>query len=639
MHVFAMNHFDKNVIEVDDIIQRNRTIELLTYGWIRHEMKTNTLFNVSNTSTISNTISNTSNNSTKYNSNIQQLILPNNSTKYTPNKITTKYNSNNKYNYLHAATKFLNAPYNSTFNISNVILPPKDIINLIILYQKNYHVYGIGEQICPLPSNSTYNSIANIGHSKMSKQHYFPLYFNRIYKNFGLLHIIDDKMQKKIELVSESNTSETIYIVPKQNRTYENNQKCNNRKNKYKNNHNRNNRKNERKRNEYNTNYINKNQKNKSNNIDDTFVINRKTTYIDKHTHTHSHTHTTTPSTIQTNTNNSNYNINNINNTRAYSSQELQMKQQTLMTSKNYFSGYWVTLIGAYCSAPKIISFPSNIKIKQIKCGSFHSIFLCEDGCVFGSGSNKRGQLALSLDIAETNQIVRIDSLMAEKITKISCGHSFTIVRNDQYELFSFGANEHSQLGIKSNNIPNNIPIKINDIYVDEYDVGFDFVLARNYHNDHEIYSWGDNRWGQCGCIYDVHRDNTNKINRNHDENTNKVDKIDMDQVENDTTMNNIMECKSKKKVDKPFKLRFNSVIKRINCGSFHSILLSTRNRLYAFGDNTWNQCLVANHINKAKNKHSIIKIIPKPILIELPLKFEIKYVICGHGVTFIVLL
>ena len=489
----TFNQYDGSVMELNDIIMENKHIELLTYGWLRintfryYTLRNNTIF-----------------------SNTPQQYFRDIFEKFKHIK-----NCNNTYKYL---------------SLCDII--PTELIDLIMLYQKHYHVYGIGEQICPMANNPTYNRIANIGHSKMSKQHYFPLFFNKIYKNFGLLHVIDNKLPNKVQLVSESNTSETIYIVPK----------------------------------------VFKNQQKKNNGISNILPNNNMAT---------------NPS------------------------------QQTLMVSKNYFSGYWITLIGSYCNAPKLITFPTNIPITEIKCGSFHSIFLCQNGQIYGRGSNKRGQLGLSKNIQSTDEIIAITSIydapnnIHQKITKIGCGHCFTIIKNDKHELFGFGANDYCQLGTKNtkkNEYGFNVrfvesfkPVRVSNILVDNFDVGFDFVIAQNYHNEKQIYVWGDNRWGQCGHIHD-----------------------------------NNLEYKGQK-ITKPSKLYFATKIKQINCGSFHTILLSVKNKLYVFGDNTWNQCLISN--KNTNNKTQIIKTITKPIMIELPLKFTIKQVVCGHGVTFIVLL
>lgn len=55
---------------------------------------------------------------------------------------------------------------------------------------------------------------------------------------------------------------------------------------------------------------------------------------------------------------------------------------------------------------------------------------MTEDGNIYGTGSNASGQLGLGLDVVEiqTPKQITCDDLQGEKIIKIGCGESHTVV-------------------------------------------------------------------------------------------------------------------------------------------------------------------------------------------------------------------
>lgn len=144
------------------------------------------------------------------------------------------------------------------------------------------------------------------------------------------------------------------------------------------------------------------------------------------------------------------------------------------------------------------IPYPFNLKgnwgnVKEICCGSDYSMFLCEDGNLFGMGANNYGQLGLG-----EVKIIDKPTLIEKSVQKIYCGnsHSFYYKNNS---FFGMGFNAFGQLGIGNNSIscfykPILIKLNIKDIICGLFTTIFIMV-------DKTILGMGFNNLGQLGNI------------------------------------------------------------------------------------------------------------------------------------------
>ena len=83
-------------------------------------------------------------------------------------------------------------------------------------------------------------------------------------------------------------------------------------------------------------------------------------------------------------------------------------------------------------------------RITQIACGLHHSVLLSSTGEVYTFGSNQHGQLGLGdFVIRETPCLVNVNST----IVQISAGSNHTVLLNSQGQIYSFGSNNKGQLG------------------------------------------------------------------------------------------------------------------------------------------------------------------------------------------------
>lgn len=102
------------------------------------------------------------------------------------------------------------------------------------------------------------------------------------------------------------------------------------------------------------------------------------------------------------------------------------------------------------CYEPKKCDFKNlnvNDIIKDISCGSEHSILLTEKGKVYVCGNNYNGQLG----IGNNNNVysfLNVNSLNNIKIIQIACGWNHSLILSDEGYVYSCGCNVSGELGI-----------------------------------------------------------------------------------------------------------------------------------------------------------------------------------------------
>jgi alpha-tubulin suppressor-like RCC1 family protein len=96
-----------------------------------------------------------------------------------------------------------------------------------------------------------------------------------------------------------------------------------------------------------------------------------------------------------------------------------------------------------YHSPIRIRQFGSS-PIQKIATGRFHSIFLLENGEIYGCGSNSCGQLGMGA----TDQFLVPTILSLEDIQDVACGYEHSLVCTRSHGLlYAFGHPEYGQLG------------------------------------------------------------------------------------------------------------------------------------------------------------------------------------------------
>jgi hypothetical protein len=94
-------------------------------------------------------------------------------------------------------------------------------------------------------------------------------------------------------------------------------------------------------------------------------------------------------------------------------------------------------------NSPVLIHLPWSSPLQKISTGRSHSLFLLENGDLYGCGSNSCGQLGMgTLDQQLLPHLISI-----ENIRDIACGHDHSLACTRDGQLYAFGHPEYGQLG------------------------------------------------------------------------------------------------------------------------------------------------------------------------------------------------
>uniref|UniRef100_A0A8D0ALA4 HECT and RLD domain containing E3 ubiquitin protein ligase 4 n=1 Tax=Sander lucioperca TaxID=283035 RepID=A0A8D0ALA4_SANLU len=145
---------------------------------------------------------------------------------------------------------------------------------------------------------------------------------------------------------------------------------------------------------------------------------------------------------------------------------------------------------------PRKCEFFHGKQVCDVGCGHRHTAFLLEDGTVYTCGCNDLGQLGHEKSRKKPEQVVALD---AQIILAVSCGESHTLALNDKGLVFSWGQGSDGQLGLNNFEecvrVPRNIK-SLSDVQIAQVACGYwhSHALSRG-----EVFSWGQNRYGQLG--------------------------------------------------------------------------------------------------------------------------------------------
>ncbi|GFT99092.1 hypothetical protein NPIL_245402 [Nephila pilipes] len=97
---------------------------------------------------------------------------------------------------------------------------------------------------------------------------------------------------------------------------------------------------------------------------------------------------------------------------------------------------------------PARILLPTELPVIQIACGLHHNVLLVQNGDVFTFGNNQHGQLGLgNFLIRGTPTLVKFPSCYTStSIIQVAAGSCHTVLLNSQGQVFTFGSNSKGQL-------------------------------------------------------------------------------------------------------------------------------------------------------------------------------------------------
>lgn len=120
-----------------------------------------------------------------------------------------------------------------------------------------------------------------------------------------------------------------------------------------------------------------------------------------------------------------------------------------------------------------------------------------DDACeVYAFGLNVQGQLGIGTEENESSPKV-IEGLKGKLITQVSCGFHHSVALTDNGEVYSWGNNEYGQLGRSFRRLVPGIIEILDNLVITEIACGENHTVAVT--NNGQVMSWGSNNFGQLG--------------------------------------------------------------------------------------------------------------------------------------------
>ncbi|XP_053476679.1 probable E3 ubiquitin-protein ligase HERC4 isoform X2 [Ictalurus furcatus] len=146
---------------------------------------------------------------------------------------------------------------------------------------------------------------------------------------------------------------------------------------------------------------------------------------------------------------------------------------------------------------PRKCEFFNGKVVRGVGCGRRHTVFLLGDGTVYTCGCNDLGQLGHDKARKKPEQVMALD---AQNIVAVSCGEAHTLALNDKGQVFAWGQASDGQLGLANieecMRVPRTIK-SLSEVHVVQVSCGYRHSLALSRRG--QIFSWGQNRYGQLG--------------------------------------------------------------------------------------------------------------------------------------------
>ena len=238
--------------------------------------------------------------------------------------------------------------------------------------------------------------------------------------------------------------------------------------------------------------------------------------------------------------------------------------------------------------------------IQSIDCGKYHTLCLDINGFVFTFGSNEYGQLGIGKDLTTLPFTDKPQKVDIPLIISISCGGMFSMCLSENKELYTFGNNEHGELGLGNNHAIFNSPQKLVYSFLKDiafFECGGGHTLCCTL--DNQVYVWGKNIYGELG-IPIIFRQNTPILCKNFPNNIVDIKCGDMHTLFL-TSNQEVYSCgynytgQLGRMVPGNYswciqKIQDLSKIIQIECGLYHSICIDIEYNLYIFGANGYGQ-------------------------------------------------
>ena len=266
-----------------------------------------------------------------------------------------------------------------------------------------------------------------------------------------------------------------------------------------------------------------------------------------------------------------------------------------------------ISVMGQFRRKRKLEFFSELSDIISIQVDSGNAICLAADGSVFTFGSNYFGELGVGKDASYSEFLEipqRVSSLPS--IIQISCGYAFNVCLSADGELYSFGNNDHGQLGFGDTNYVTS-PQKIPELaYVEFVECGHSFVVCKTLNN--QFYCWGNNRAGQLGI--NTKESKTKPFQCTEYYPNNIVDiKCGKESILVLTSNQEVFSCGNYGSTSLEKISNLSNII-RIECGYDHTMFIDSNQDLYISGYNDFGQLGIKTNGEDEPVKHPLSNIL-----------------------------
>ena len=255
-------------------------------------------------------------------------------------------------------------------------------------------------------------------------------------------------------------------------------------------------------------------------------------------------------------------------------------------------------------------------KVVQIACGDYFTFILYNDGRLYCSGLNDKGQLGLN-DTTNRNTFTQVTTNINNDVKQVACGTEHTIILKNDGTVWSTGYNAYGQLGLNDNTNKKTftqVTININnDVKQIACGSEYTFILK----NDGSLWSCGNNRlltydylYGNLGLGDYDDRNTFTQVTTNINNDAKQVvcggwhtfilkndgsvwacGRNDRGQLGlNDNTNKNTFNQVT---------TNINNDVKQVVCGGWHTFILKNDGSVWACGDNQYGQLGLGNTTNR----------------------------------------
>eukprot|EP00090_Calanus_glacialis_P018965 TRINITY_DN29288_c0_g1_i1.p1 TRINITY_DN29288_c0_g1~~TRINITY_DN29288_c0_g1_i1.p1 ORF type:complete len:689 (-),score=225.92 TRINITY_DN29288_c0_g1_i1:63-2129(-) len=264
---------------------------------------------------------------------------------------------------------------------------------------------------------------------------------------------------------------------------------------------------------------------------------------------------------------------------------------------------------------------PSKFWIKKdevtlISCGDEHTAVVTETGRLFTFGSNEWGQLGLG----HNNNVIKpscVKTLKPDLVAAVACGRHHTIVAMQSGVMFAMGSNSEGQLGVGRNPEWTSVPMEFGGIEgkIAKVSAGTTHSLALTDRG--QVWVWGSNTEGQLGLGEEGEENVFQPVllpfnNKVMDINcgyyhsaivTDQGELFTFGEVDGGKLgLNGV-----KDETDSPRLVNIPEPVTSVSCGGNHTIVLTQAGKLYSFGQSTNGQLGLGNRILESSTPHPLV--------------------------------